>query len=465
MLATLFPVVIFFYVHLTGIVISTNTAAIIGLIAIINALISGWLIAGSITAPLGRILHSLQIFGNKKSAASINDNGYDDISEVATELNRIYNQWNKEIVSLSKKQLKQEKAGEKNQNQLNEISRQLELSRSCLNVAQTLNTTFDFQSNLKAILDEAISTMNVQWASILLINREKNEMAVACVRGIEKSLLDALDDEEYPSIRIKPHEGLAGQVIKDALPLIANKGHKDPRFKQFSEFASRDAKIASLLCAPITSQDGTVLGVMNFINRISPPVFRNQDLPYVKDLCALASLIIERNKLYRNLFEDEKTGLASHNVWRGYFSEESSRSLRYLHPLSIMVADIDNYKRIFNKTNPEFAHEVAVTCGKEIKELLRDTDTASQVQERFFILLPSTDTAGCVYLAGRLKEALERQKFSFDDQEFNITMSIGIASYPENVSDPKTLTRNAIIALKKAHDEGGNRANLYRSQQ
>ncbi|GAB4273299.1 MAG: hypothetical protein Kow0029_12860 [Candidatus Rifleibacteriota bacterium] len=429
----------------------------------LNALVTGYLVASSITAPLDLILHALQVFQTKKSAASITDNGFDEIAEISGELNRIFSEWNREIVTLGKKQLQQEKNAEKTEAHLVNLEKQLDLTRSCLKVAQVLNTTFDFQSNLKAILDEAISTINVQWASILLINRERNEMTVACVRGIEKSLLDALADEEYPSIRLKPHEGLAGLVIKEGLPLIANKGHKDPRFKLFSEFNNRDEKVASLLCAPIIGHDGTVLGVMNFINRINPPLFRNEDLPYVKDLCALASLVIERNRLYRNLFRDETTGLAAHNVWRGYFSEEATRAVRYVQPLTVCVADIDGYKSLVKKTNPDFGHEVAEACGKEVCQLLRDTDTASCVQERFFILLPNTDTAGGVFLAGRLKEALERMSFTFDDQTFKITMSIGIASYPENVSDPRLLSKNAIVALTKAHEEGGNRASIFRS--
>lgn len=464
LLATFFPVIIYLYVQYTGIVISNSTALFIGIIAIINALATGFMVAGSITGPLEIVLSSLQSFQARKSAASINDNGFDELSEVAGELNRLYSEWNREIINLGKKQLQQEKSSEKNEQQISNLEKQLDLTRSCLNVAQMLNTTFDFQSNLKAILDEAIQTINVQWASVLLINRERNEMTVACVRGVEKSLLDALADEEYPAIRLKPHEGLAGQVIKEGLPLIANKGFKDPRFKQFSEFSRRDEKIASLLCAPITSTDGTVLGVMNFINRVSPPVFRNEDLPYVKDLCGLASLVIERNRLYRNLFVDEETGLAAHNVWRGYFNEEAARSVRYIQPLTVLIADIDDYKKLVNKTNNEFANEIGDACGKELKRLLRDTDTASCVQERYFVLLPNTDTAGGVFLAGRLKEALERLNFNFDQENFKITMSIGIASYPDNVPDPKLLSKNAISALNKAHEDGGNRASIFRIQ-
>ncbi|HPT46701.1 MAG TPA: sensor domain-containing diguanylate cyclase [Candidatus Rifleibacterium sp.] len=463
LLVSLLPVVIFIYVQYSGVAITNATAFFIGVIAVVNAMITSFLVAASIVAPIDMILHALQIFQTKKSAASVTDNGQDEVAEVSFELNRIFSEWNQEIVAIGKKQFQLDKEQEKNQVQISLNEQQLASTRSLLKVAQTLNTTFDFQSNLKAILDEAVAAMNVQWASLLLINREKHEMTVACVRGIEKSLLDDLTEEEYPSIRLKPHEGLAGQVIKDGLPLIANKGFKDPRFKQFSEFKSKDEKVASLLCAPIVSSDGVVLGVMNLINRIVPPVFRNEDLPYVKDLCMLASLIIERNRMYSNLFVDELTGLSAHNVWKGYFAEESARAVRYAQTLSLVILDVDNFKKIATDTNAEFATQLNGVCGKVIARTLRDTDTASSVQERFFLLLPNTDLAGAVYLTGRIKEAIEKETLEFDGRRMSITVSAGIASYPETVPDVKNLMKASIQAVSQAHDAGGNRANIHKS--
>jgi len=203
--------------------------------------------------------------------------------------------------------------------------------------------------------------------------------------------------------------------------------------------------------------------VMNLINRIVPPVFRNEDLPYVKDLCMLASLIIERNRMYSNLFVDELTGLSAHNVWKGYFAEESARAVRYAQTLSLVILDVDNFKKIATDTNAEFATQLNGVCGKVIARTLRDTDTASSVQERFFLLLPNTDLAGAVYLTGRIKEAIEKETLEFDGRRMSITVSAGIASYPETVPDVKNLMKASIQAVSQAHDAGGNRANIHKS--
>lgn len=461
LLVALFPVVIFLYIHLSKVVVSDATAIFVGLLALINALIASLLVSGSLRAPIERIISALQAFQTRKTATSISDHASDELAEVASELNRLFTTWNQEVISLGKKQFHQEKQVEQNEIQISMAEKQLDLTRSLLKVAQNLNTTFDFQNNLKTILDEAILTMNVQWASILLINREKHEMTVACVRGIEKSLLDDLTEEEYPAIRLKPHEGLAGQVIKDGLPLIANKGYKDPRFKMFSEFSKRDEKIASLLCAPIIGNDGNVLGVMNLINRISPPVFRNEDLPYTHDLCTLTALVIDRHRMYHNLFQDETTGLTAHNVWKSFLVEEAARALRYAQRLSLVIIEIDDFKKLVDKTNADFGHEIIKSSGEIVTRALRDTDTASSLQERFFMLLPNTDVAGAIFLAGRVKENIEKSTFSFSGKDHSITVSAGIAGYPETLTDPKTIMQSALAALALAHDNGGNRAVIH----
>ncbi len=303
--------------------------------------------------------------------------------------------------------------------------------------------------------------MGIQWASILLVNRDTLELTVACMRGVEQSLLDDLAEDNYPALKLKPHEGLAGQVIKNALPLIANKGHKDPRFKSFSEFRSREEKIASLLCAPIKGSDGTILGVIDFVNRISPPVFRNEDIPYAEDVCTLVALVIERNRLYRNLFCDEVTGLTSHNVWRNFFEEESARSIRYSQPLSVVVLDLDRFKEIIDQTTSALVQKIATDIGRAVQETLRETDLASKVQDRFYLLLPNSDAAGAVFLVGRIKEQIEKMKFEYNEHTYEITASAGIGSFPEPSPDAHLLVHHALKALDQAKSEGRNRVVIH----
>jgi len=259
----------------------------------------------------------------------------------------------------------------------------------------------------------------------------------------------------------KPNEGLAGQVIKGGLPLLANKGHKDPRFRSFTEFKAREEKVASILCAPIKASDGTILGVINFINRISPPLFRNEDIPFAQDIAMLAALVIERNRLYRNLFCDDATGMISHRIWKGYFEEEAARSVRYAQPLCTVVMDLEKFKEILEQTAPEFAIQVGIDVAKAVQKALRDTDLASRAQDRFYILLPNTDAAGGVFLIGRLKDALDRMTFEYGGRAYALGASAGIAAYPETAPDARQLINLSLSALDIAKAGGRNRAVVH----
>ena len=462
LIAILFPVIVFGYINISRIDVSPATTFFLCIISIIIAIVTALVVGNSIVAPLQIIQSSLQSFAIKKASSALNDKSLDEIADVSADLNKLYEEWNNEVVSLGKRQIRLDKENEKTNIRANSVESQLDQTRSLLTVAQQLNVTFDFQTNCKIILDEAIKNLNIQWASILLLDRENNEMKVACVRGIERSLLDDLAQENYPAIKLKPHEGLAGLVIKDGLPLIANKGHKDPRFKKFKEFDSKDEKVASLLCAPIIGKDGNVLGVLNLINRQTPPVFRNEDIPYAKDLCLLASLVIERSRMYKKLFTDGLTNLLAHNVWLGHLEEETTRSNRYCQNCSVIVFDIDNFKNIVGTTNDELATNIIGVCGKSLAVLLRESDKASSNQERYFCLLPNTDAAGAIFFAGRVKESLEALQFNFNKKKINIKLSAGIASYPENTKDSKDILKCAIQAVADAHKAGGNRAVIFK---
>lgn len=455
------PIGVFCYIRWMELAVNLSVYVFVGNAFLLLGLVTSWIIAVSITRPLARIRHRLDTFIEKRVANPVNDTGDDEIAEIASSVSRVFGIWNGEISLITKKQRLKTEDAAKIEASRSETDRQLQLTRSCLKVAQLLNTTFDFQTNLKTILDEAVRTMNVQWASILLLNRENLELTVACMRGMEQSLLDDLAEDQYPAIKLKPNEGLAGQVLKGGVPLLANKGHKDPRFKSFTEFKAREEKVASILCAPIKASDGTILGVINFLNRISPPLFRNEDIPYAEDVAMLAALVIERNRLYRNLFCDEATGMINHRIWKGYFEEEATRSVRYAQPLCTVVMDLENYRAILEHTAPEFALQVGNDVAKAVQNALRDTDLASRVQDRIYILLPNTDAAGGVFLIGRLKDSLERMAFEYGGRSYTLGASAGIAAFPETSPDARQLIALSMVALDTAKAGGRNRAVIH----
>lgn len=456
------PVFAFTYLQLTGVVATSEYIIAIAVLSFLLAVFFSHFLAKSIADPVNIIISSVQKAKSKKSKISINDYTTDEIADLASELNQMSTSLHKELRTLGKKTFESIQQTEHNQQQVLIYESRIKLLQTCLQVSRQLNTTFDFKTNIVTILDEVTKTLNVQWASILLLDRKNHEMTVASIRGVEKSLVDEVKIEQNPSIKLKPDEGLAGLVIKEGLPLIANKGYKDPRFKQFSEFKNPDSRIASLLCAPIKGSDSSVLGVMNLVNRISPPVFRTEDLSVVEDFCTLASLVIERNNIYKELFCDKKTGLFALNIWKNCLKEEAVRARRYAQTLSVVIVKVDSFDKVVSRTDAAFGEKIIATIAKKLTSLLRDTDYAAGLKDRFYILLPSTDNKGALFLTGRLKELLEDEAFNYKSHKFKISLSVGIAGYPDSAVEQ--LEHNAQHALDSALAKGGGRAVIYKSQ-
>ncbi|NLM17995.1 MAG: diguanylate cyclase [Candidatus Riflebacteria bacterium] len=458
-----FPAAVLLYTSLSGAALSTIGAALLTVITFALFMLAVYFASSSILSPIYIILASLQNFRNTKQAKALVDYSTDEIAEVTYEINALYREWEEDIAALTIDNLSQTR---KTQESIEEFSSEQEMhdqTKALLELAKQLNTSFDYTTNLETLLDYAVEKIKVQWASILLISEDRKELQVACLRGVEKTAIDNLEQRNYPAMRLKYGEGLAGEVIKTCTPLIANKGHKDPRFKTFNEFSENDEKTASLMCSPIISSKGVCLGVLNLVNRISPPVFRNEDIPIIKDICSFIAIAVERNAQNATLFKEKETGLYPHNIWESVFEDEAKRALRYAQTLTVAVFAIDDFQKILQETSIEFAMQIKRFCATEISKILRNTDSASSIREKFYCLLPSTDILGSIYLAGRIKEAAEKKNFTYNSKKYKIRLAAGIANFPEHTPDLKNLTPLALEALTRAQIDGGDKAVVYDS--
>ena len=116
---------------------------------------------------------------------------------------------------------------------------------------------------------------------------------------------------------------------------------------------------------------------------------------------------------------------------RHYFTSEIVHQInfwrRHQQPLSILLIDIDHFKKI-NDTYGHIAGDYALKTIADIcLKQVRDGDTIARVGgEEFAVLLPSTAINGAMQMAERIRIAVQAHKFKYEDSEFNITISIGV---------------------------------------
>ena len=181
---------------------------------------------------------------------------------------------------------------------------------------------------------------------------------------------------------------------------------------------------------------------------------------------AVEELKAKNETLEQLALRDGLTGLYNHRSFQQRLREEVARAQRQSSPLSLVMADVDHFKRI----NDERGHPVGDSVLKRIAALLtgvgpdapptRKTDLVARYGgEEFAIILLDTPKEGAAVRAERLREAVIAGAGSTPDDP--ITMSFGVACYPDDALDAEGLIQRADDALLRAKAAGRNQVVLW----
>ncbi len=175
----------------------------------------------------------------------------------------------------------------------------------------------------------------------------------------------------------------------------------------------------------------------------------------------LARRLKAANERFRLLsILDGLTELYNHRYFQERLKEEFERARRYRHAISLIMLDIDYFKRI----NDSYGHLAGDFILKELARLIRQNIRKSDIParyggEEFAIILPETDLKGASILGERLRERVEKEPFHFEEHRITVTISLGVASYfpAANSKGPRDLLEAADKALYYSKTHGRNR--------
>jgi diguanylate cyclase (GGDEF)-like protein/PAS domain S-box-containing protein len=163
-------------------------------------------------------------------------------------------------------------------------------------------------------------------------------------------------------------------------------------------------------------------------------------------------------ELRRLATTDSLTGMFN----RGHFLElskrEVGRALRYNRPLSILMIDIDHFKRV----NDNFGHDAGDRVLQNFavigREQIRDVDIFGRLGgEEFAILLPDTGFSSAGEVAERLRHAMADSSVRINDEVINVTISVGVSTVSASIRNLDLLMSSADKALYTAKWEGRNK--------
>jgi diguanylate cyclase (GGDEF)-like protein len=180
-------------------------------------------------------------------------------------------------------------------------------------------------------------------------------------------------------------------------------------------------------------------------------------------------------ELERLSVTDGLTGLFNRRYFQKRLAEEFQRALRYVDPVSLMMLDIDHFKKVNDTFGHPFGDLVLKGTAELVRGTVRDPDICSRFGgEEFAIILPKTHLAGALVVAERIWRELGAKRYPLDEKaqeasggrkELEVTASIGLAFFPsKDITSPDHLVKYADEALYRAKREGRNCICLYQGQ-
>lgn len=313
-------------------------------------------------------------------------------------------------------------------------------------VGQNINETIEVHTLYERIAEVLKRELELENFSLMVWDEKRQVLQVKAAFGF---------DEPDPILQmtLQGGEGIAGEVLKSGQMIYVPDALREPRFVRKGELQID----GSQLCVPLKYKGKTV-GVINF-GRAQPNGFSSHDIKMLTLVANQVALALANAKLYTQTRElsltDELTGVYNRRHFGQMTQLEWKRAVRFHRPLSLLMADADHFKQYNDTYGHLKGDQVLKGIGQLLLGNLREVDTVARFGgEEFVVLLPDTDKKGALAVAEKLRQLVEKNIP-------NVTVSIGVSSYPDDVVAVEDLIDHADIALYEAKDKGRNRVLVY----
>ncbi len=361
---------------------------------------------------------------------------------------------------------------------IGEIIDRFQLSEKVKLSSQELNSFYDFTQKLTStgsvddVLDHIADTLGrVLEADLIGITLYDEEEGLSILKRISGSEKDHLEGKEIPHPDTLIGLVYDGKNYFNAEDLSARTKYKRIFGKEV-DFALGVKNIKSVLIYPLIemiseTQDGepNVLGSV-VIGRYDKLAFNEGEISLAKIICGESAKFITTSHNYEKTKElavkDGLTGLYNHRHFQEMLSYTIAHSDRYDERCSLILIDLDDLKYINDTYGHRAGDSVLSFIGTVLTESLREVDISARYGgDEFTVILPNTNKKGSLAIAEKIKNNIKSMPFKFKGVELNVTLSMGIATYPENAADNETLIERADRALYESKNQGKNRVIHY----
>ena len=317
-------------------------------------------------------------------------------------------------------------------------------------ISQALSTTIKIEEVLAKMVDLARGIVPYDRCVLFIADRTGTTLVLGAQRGFR---------EGAEEVRIAADYGLAGFVATSGRPLLFSDLKESNRTVEIVPGAQGQERIRSFLGLPVHHQEG-LAGAWVLVAD-EPGRFNAEHLDLLTVVASQAAILISNAVLHQTVermaVTDGLTGLYNHRWFQERLAYELARGDRHKEPLSLLLLDIDHFKKINDTYGHPFGDEVLRRLAAELGRLSRRVDFVARYGgEEFAIILINTDRRGCRTSAQRVLDAVRALRISHEGSDFTFTLSIGTATCPDDAVTREDLVRCADQALYAAKESGRN---------
>ncbi len=298
--------------------------------------------------------------------------------------------------------------------------------RELYELTRSLSTAFKPDEVFERLLSGVAEIFSCEAHSLLIVDDHQGTIYTTYLGQEEPVFSKALHTRIVKNWEVLEKESI--DIIE--CTTLTSAASEEPRF---INKLKPDSKIKSWISAPLV-HEGKSFGLLCVAavnrNRFDPFHF---EILYI--VAGLGAKVIENAQLSARLQQlatiDGLTGIFNHRTFQERLEDQFNLAQRYDKPLSLIMMDIDHFKKFNDTHGHPIGDEVLKVVSSTLQKTLRDVDIVCRYGgEEFSVILPESNMESAIQVADRLREAIEQQVVIAGELELKVTISLGVSEYP-----------------------------------
>ncbi len=324
----------------------------------------------------------------------------------------------------------------------------LKILKAIFSITKAIGSELDLEKVCDLMVEKIYQLVNCNGCAIILINNKRVKLQSEI--GFGKSIKDVEFSTEMPLIKY---------ILSTKNKIFIG----DIEKSYFKYSIPRGDLTTSMICMPIIVKD-IVKGII-YIDSKHINAFSNKHEYFLNILAHEISVAIERAIAYERIkvltVKDELTDVYNRRKFDHDLKEELNKAIRYARNLSLLMVDIDFFKKFNDLHGHQVGDSILKELGRLFNENMRNTDRVYRYGgEEFITICTETDRNNAIIFAERLRKVISEKEFtSVNDIKSGgpLTVCIGVSNFPFNATQFDDLIKYADDALYKAKDQGRNK--------